>query len=117
MTDIIRHRKHKIMHGAVEHNGVIYFGGHAASDITKGMAEQTRDVCAKLDTFLTELGTDKTRILAARIYLSDMSRKDEMNEAWLEWIPADALPSRATIGVASLGDPNRLIEVIITAAR
>jgi hypothetical protein len=25
--------------------------------------------------------------------------------------------SRATIGVASLGDPNRLIEVIITAAR
>jgi enamine deaminase RidA (YjgF/YER057c/UK114 family) len=46
-----------------------------------------------------------------------MSQKEEMNKAWLEWIPEDDLPSRATIGVASLGDPNRLIEVIITAAR
>jgi enamine deaminase RidA (YjgF/YER057c/UK114 family) len=81
------------------------------------MADQTREVCAKLDKFLAELGSDKSKILAARIYLSDMSQKDEMNKAWLEWIPEDDLPSRATIGVASLGDPNRLIEVIITAAR
>jgi enamine deaminase RidA (YjgF/YER057c/UK114 family) len=101
----------------VEHNGVLYFGGHAANDLSQGMADQTREVCAKLDKFLAELGSDKTKILAARIYLSDMSQKDEMNKAWLEWIPEDDLPSRATIGVASLGDPNRLIEVIITAAR
>jgi enamine deaminase RidA (YjgF/YER057c/UK114 family) len=117
MTEIIRHRKHKIMHGAVEYNGVLYFGGHAANDLSQGMADQTREVCAKLDKFLAELGSDKTKILAARIYLSDMSQKEEMNKAWLEWIPEDDLPSRATIGVASLGDPNRLIEVIITAAR
>src|SRR5689334_4582515 len=71
MTEIIRHRKHKIMHGAVEHNGVLYFGGHAANDLSKGMADQTREICAKLDAFLAELGSDKTRILAARIYLSD----------------------------------------------
>jgi enamine deaminase RidA (YjgF/YER057c/UK114 family) len=68
-------------------------------------------------TSLADVGSDKTKILAARIYLSDMSQKEEMNRAWLEWIPEDDLPSRATIGVASLGDPNRLIEVIITAAR
>jgi enamine deaminase RidA (YjgF/YER057c/UK114 family) len=117
MTDIIRHRKHKIMHGAVEHNGVLYFGGHAANDLSQGMANQTREVCSKLEAFLHELGSDKTKIIAARIYLSDISQKDEMNKAWLEWIPEDHLPSRATIGIASLGDPNRLIEVIITAAR
>jgi enamine deaminase RidA (YjgF/YER057c/UK114 family) len=105
------------MHGAVEHNGVLYFGGHAANDLSQGMADQTREICAKLDTFLAELGSDKSKILAARIYLSDMSQKEEMNKAWLDWIPEDDLPSRATIGVASLGDPNRLIEVIITAAR
>jgi enamine deaminase RidA (YjgF/YER057c/UK114 family) len=96
---------------------VLYFGGHAANDLSQGMADQTREVCAKLDKFLAELGSDKSKILAARIYLSDMSQKEEMNKAWLEWIPEDDLPSRATIGVASLGDPNRLIEVIITAAR
>ncbi len=96
---------------------MLYFGGHAANDLSQGMADQTREVCAKLDKFLAELGSDKSKILAARIYLSDMSQKEEMNKAWLEWIPEDDLPSRATIGVASLGDPNRLIEVIITAAR
>lgn len=114
---ITRHRKHRIMHGAVEHNGVLYLGGHAASDISLGMKEQTQQVCAKLDDLLAELGSDKTRILSARIYLSDMSRKEEMNEAWLEWIDGDDLPSRATIGVADLGDPKRLIEVVLIAAK
>jgi enamine deaminase RidA (YjgF/YER057c/UK114 family) len=87
MTEIIRHRKHKIMHGAVEHNGVLYFGGHAANDLSQGMADQTREVCAKLDTFLAELGSDKTKILAARIYLSDMSQKEEMNKAGSNGFP------------------------------
>jgi hypothetical protein len=27
-------------------------------------------------------GTDKSRLLSATIYLSDMSKKDEMNEVW-----------------------------------
>lgn len=114
---IKRHRKHRIMHGAVEHNGVLYLGGHAANDISVGMKEQTRQVCAKLDAFLAELGSDKSRILSARIYLSDMSGKEEMNEAWLDWIDGDDLPSRATIGGVDLGDPKRLIEVVLVAAK
>jgi enamine deaminase RidA (YjgF/YER057c/UK114 family) len=114
---IKRHRKHRIMHGAVEHNGVLYVGGHAADDISLGMKEQTEQICAKLDRLLAELGSDKTRLLSARIYLSDMTRKDEMNEAWLEWIDGDDLPSRATIGGVDLGDPRRLVEVIVIAAK
>ncbi|MGK9052795.1 RidA family protein [Neorhizobium sp. CSC1952] len=114
---IKRHRKHRIMHGAVEHNGVLYLGGHAAGDISVGMKEQTQQTCAKLDEVLAECGSDKKHILSARIYLSDMSRKEEMNEAWLEWIDGDDLPSRATIGVADLGDPKRLIEIVLIAAK
>ncbi|WEX07483.1 RidA family protein [Chelativorans sp. AA-79] len=113
---IKRHRKHRIMHGVVEHNGVLYLGGHAANDISVGMKEQTRQVCRKLEDVLAECGSDKTRILSARIYITDMSCKEEMNEAWLEWLDGDDLPSRATIGVADLGDPKRLIEVVLIAA-
>lgn len=114
---IKRHRKHRILHSAVEHDGVLYLSGHAADDISLGMKEQTRQVCAKLDNLLAELGSDKTCLLSARIYLSDMARKEEMNEAWLEWIGADDLPSRATIGGVDLGDPRRLIEVVLIAAK
>lgn len=113
---IKRHRKHRIMHGAVEHNGVLYCGGHGASDVNLDMAGQTRQICEKLDGLLAECGTDKTKILQTRIYLTDMSKKEEMNKVWVEWIGEDHLPARATIGVADLGDPRRLIEVVITAA-
>jgi enamine deaminase RidA (YjgF/YER057c/UK114 family) len=114
---ITRHRKARTLYGAVEHNGVIYFAGHAADDINAGMKEQTRQTCAKLETFLNELGSSKSNILQARIYLSDMSRKEEMNEAWLEWLDGADLPSRATIGGCDLGDPKRLIEIVLTAAK
>jgi enamine deaminase RidA (YjgF/YER057c/UK114 family) len=49
---ITRHRKARTLYGAVEHNGVLYFAGHAADDITQGMKEQTRQTCTKLETFL-----------------------------------------------------------------
>jgi enamine deaminase RidA (YjgF/YER057c/UK114 family) len=114
---ITRHRKHKIMHGVVEHNGVLYLGGHAAGDIDTDMKEQTRQTCEKLDAVLRECGSDKSHILSARIYITDMSKKPDMNEAWLEWIPEDDLPSRACIGVADLGDPRRLIEIVLVAAK
>lgn len=113
---IERHRKHAIMHGAVAHNGVLYAGGHAATDIDLDMAGQTRQICEKLDGLLAECGSDKSRLLHARIYLSDMGGKAAMNEVWVDWIGADDLPSRATIGGADLGDPRRLIEVVVTAA-
>ncbi|MBZ7925932.1 RidA family protein [Ensifer adhaerens] len=114
---VTRYRKNRIMHAAVEHNGLIFVGGHAASDISVGMKEQTQQVCEKLDGVLAECGSDKTQLVSARIYISDMSKKEEMNEAWLEWLDGDDLPSRATIGVADLGDPKRLIEVVVVAAK
>jgi enamine deaminase RidA (YjgF/YER057c/UK114 family) len=114
---IKRHRKHRIMHGVVEHNGVLYVGGHAANDLSVGMKEQTRQICDKLDLVLAECGSDKSQLLSARIYITDMARKPEMDEAWLEWIEGDDLPSRATIGVADLGTPERLIEVVVVAAK
>ncbi len=113
---VTRHRKARIMHGAVEHNGLLFIGGHAAHDLDQDMAGQTREICDKFDALLAECGSDKSQILQARIYITDMSKKEDMNKAWLDWIADKDLPARATIGVADLGDPRRLIEITAIAA-
>src|SRR5690606_41449400 len=108
---IKRYRKHRIMHGAVEHNGVLYVGGHAANDLDLDMAGQTRQICEKPDKLLAEAGSDKTRILHARIYLSDMAAQAEMDQVWAEWSGEEQLPSRAAIGGADHGPPRPLVDV------
>ena len=73
------------------------------------------DVLAKIDANLADAGTDKSRILAATVYLADIDLKDEMNAAWMEWVDKDNLPTRTAVGVALT--PGTLVEITITAAR
>ncbi|MDS1134845.1 RidA family protein [Nitratireductor indicus] len=113
---IKRHIQTRINHRVVEHNGVLYFGGLVADDKSVNMKGQTEQICAKIDALLAEVGSSKDKVLTAMIYISDFSQKDGMNEAWLEWMPAEHLPTRATIGVAELGK-DTLIEVVVSAAR
>ncbi|MFD2237150.1 RidA family protein [Aureimonas populi] len=105
-----------IMHRIVEHNGIVFLGGLIADDLSQSMGGQTAQICQKLDKLLAEAGTDKSKLLSAMLYVTDMSQKGEMNEAWTSWIEAPDLPTRATIGVADLGK-NVLIEIVVTAAR
>lgn len=101
---ITRHIPTKINHRVVEHNGVLHFGGLVADDKSQDMKGQTAQV-----------GSSKDKLLTAIIYISDFGQKDGMNEAWLEWLPAEHLPTRATIGVAELGQ-DTLIEIVVSAA-
>jgi enamine deaminase RidA (YjgF/YER057c/UK114 family) len=112
---ITRHHVGKSLSSAVEHDGILYLSGHGAKDVSQGMEGQTREVCQRIEALLTELGSDKTLILRARCYVTDMSLKSEMNKAYTEWLGQD-LPSRATIGVAAL-DPGMLVEIEVTALR
>ncbi|WP_431856070.1 RidA family protein [Azospirillum sp.] len=111
-----RIEKTKIMHRAVEHNGIVFLGGIIADDVSVGMGGQTQQICKKLDAVLAMAGTDKTKLLSAQLYITDMAQKEDMNAAWLEWLDGNDLPARATIGVADLGSPSILIEVVVTAA-
>jgi enamine deaminase RidA (YjgF/YER057c/UK114 family) len=111
-----RHQQTPIMHRVVEHNGVLYFGGVVADDFSLPMKGQTEQICAKLDKLLAELGSSREKLLSATLFITDMSQKSGMNEAWTAWIPAAALPARATLGVADLGQ-GVLIEVVITACQ
>jgi len=112
---LTRNQQTPIMHRSVVHNGVAYFGGVVGADLTAGMEMQTRSITERLDALLEVAGTDKTKLLTAMLYITDMSLKGEMNKAWTDWIGAADLPTRATIGVADLGE-GCLIEVVISAA-
>ena len=100
---------------AVVHNGYVYT---VATDNTgsETIAEQTRRTLAVIEANLIEAGSDKTRILQATIYLTDMSAKAAMDEAWCDWIGPDEgnWPQCACVGAALAEDHQ--IEVVVTAA-
>ncbi|MBT5664581.1 MAG: RidA family protein [Rhodospirillaceae bacterium] len=113
---INRHDLNETMSKVVEHNGVVYVAGNTADDNSVGMKEQTEQVLAKIDGFLAKAGTDKSKLLAATIYVSDMSQKPAMNEAWSAWVDRDNPPTRACVAV-ELGTPETLVEIVVNAAK
>ncbi|ESW95663.1 endoribonuclease L-PSP [Mesorhizobium sp. LSJC268A00] len=102
------------LHRVVKHNGIAYIGGIVADDDSQDMGGQTREVLAKLDTYLKEAKSDRSKLLSATIFITDMNVKPDMDAVWKEWFAPDELPARATIGVADLGE-RTLIELIATA--
>jgi enamine deaminase RidA (YjgF/YER057c/UK114 family) len=112
-----RIKKGKTLHAITIHNGTVYLAGIAADDLSLDMGGQTSQIGEKIDGLLAQAGSDKTKLIRAQIFITDMSKKPDMDRAWLNWLAEDDLPCRATIGVADLGDPQRLIEVVVTAAQ
>jgi len=108
--------KNKTMSRAVVNNGVVYVCGLTADDRSASMKDQTAAVLAKIDGYLKEAGTDKSKLLTAMVYVSDMSKKEEMNDAWHEWIDPANPPTRATVGTV-LGTPDTLVEIVVSAAK
>nr|WP_201835823.1 RidA family protein [Microvirga zambiensis] len=103
------------MHRVVVHNGLVFVGGTVADDMSAGLEGQTEQILAKFDEYLMTAGTDKTRLLSATIFLTDLNRKVEMDAAWKRWLSPENFPARATVGVADLGE-DTLVEIMITAA-
>jgi enamine deaminase RidA (YjgF/YER057c/UK114 family) len=83
-------------------------------DKTPSLYEQTGRALAAIDKSLADAGTDKSRILTATVYITDMGQKEEMNRAWDEWVARDNPPMRACIGVTLEG--RDLVEILVTAA-
>ena len=113
--DIVRRQILPHMSRSVEHKGVVYVSGTGATDLSGGIKEQTRDILGKIETYLAEAGTDKSRLLSVTFYLKDYGDKEAMTEAWNEWIDPDQQPTRMCIG-GELA-PGMLVEIVVTAAK
>jgi 2-iminobutanoate/2-iminopropanoate deaminase len=103
-----------IMHRIVKANGFVFVGGTIADDTTLPMGGQTEQILAKIDGYLAEAGTDRTKLVSASIFVTDLSKKKEMDAAWTAWLAPENLPARATVGVADLGG-GALVEIVVTA--
>jgi enamine deaminase RidA (YjgF/YER057c/UK114 family) len=103
------------MSQAVVYGGVVHLAGIVADDLVPSVADQTRQILAKIDRLLAMAGSDKTRILKANIWLSDIRRFDEMNAVWDGWVAPGHPPARATVE-ARLAGPGYLVEIMVEAA-
>jgi enamine deaminase RidA (YjgF/YER057c/UK114 family) len=103
------------MSQAVIHNKTVYLAGQVASGAS--VAIQTREILACIDALLAEAGTDKSRLLTATIWLTDMATFAEMNGVWQAWVVPGETPARATVVSPHLASAEYRIEIAVTAAQ
>jgi enamine deaminase RidA (YjgF/YER057c/UK114 family) len=115
MSSIRRLQVGKRLSEIAVHNGVAYLAGQVPTDASLDIEGQTAQVLAAIDDLLASVGSDKTQILMAQIFLANMSEFDGMNRAWDAWVPAGEAPPRATVE-ARLANPNLKVEIVIKAA-
>jgi enamine deaminase RidA (YjgF/YER057c/UK114 family) len=112
---IQRHDIGKRLSGIVVHNGTAYLAGEVPDDTAKDITGQTEQVLAKIDRLLAQVGSDKTKILSAQIFIADMGEFAGMNAAWDKWVAQGHTPARATIE-AKLANPAYKVEIMCIAA-
>jgi enamine deaminase RidA (YjgF/YER057c/UK114 family) len=116
MSSIVRIATGKRLSRAVIYNGMIFFAGVTADDLHQEIRGQTKQTLAKIEKFLADAGSDKSRILSAQIWIKDIAKDFAgMNEIWDAWTAPDTAPARAT-AQCEMAEPDILVEIIVTAA-
>ncbi|MBX3537700.1 MAG: RidA family protein [Chelatococcus sp.] len=102
---------------AVTHNGVGYFAvtPQAPYDGTLPAADQARQLFAKADGRLAEIGSGKDKLLFVAIIVADMNDKDAVNAVWDAWVSDVTPPARACFE-ARLASPDLKVEMIMLCA-
>ncbi|QPC43142.1 RidA family protein [Kaustia mangrovi] len=105
------------MSQAVIHGDTVYTAGQVALG-AKGqpVADQTRDILERIDALLAKAGTDKSKLVSATIWISDMTTFDEMNAVWDAWVSPGNTPGRACVE-ARLASPEFTVEIAVIAAK
>jgi enamine deaminase RidA (YjgF/YER057c/UK114 family) len=100
---------------AVIHGNTVYLAGEVPDDGTLDITGQTEQVLAKIDKLLKQVGSDKSKLLSAQIFLPDMKDFGGMNAVWEKWVVAGQTPARATVE-AKLANPAYKVEIMCIAA-
>ena len=104
------------MSQVVIHGNTVYTAGQVALDAPgEPVTDQTRDILKRIDSLLAQAGSDKSRLLSATIWISDMSTFGEMNAVWDAWVAPGAAPARACVE-AKLATPQFTVEIAVIAA-
>lgn len=112
---IKRYDSGKRMSQAVVHGGFGFLAGQVADDPSQDVKGQTTQILAKIDRLLEQIGSDKTKILSASIWLADYTTFNDMNQIWDGWVPEGAAPARACVE-SKLAFPQYTVEIAVIAA-
>jgi enamine deaminase RidA (YjgF/YER057c/UK114 family) len=101
----------------VVHRDIAYLSGITADPTKLGdIKEQTRQVVARIDALLAKVGSHKSRLLTAQVWLTDMGLFAAHNDAWNEWVDPHNRPVRACLLSPQLWRSGMLVEIMATAA-
>src|SRR5258708_25703240 len=92
------------MSSAVVHGDTVYLAGLTADDTKLDVKGQTKQILDKVDKFLAEAGTDKSKVLSANIWRTDIGTWLQINRVWCAWLSPGNAPARATVE-AKLANP------------
>lgn len=70
--------------------------------LESGVEAQTERCLKNLEAILREAGTSAHRVIRCTLYITDISRFKEVNEAYSRFFDSVRPPARVTIGAASL---------------
>ena len=105
------------MSQVVVHGNAVYLAGVVAQKTAgERVAKQTEEILSIIDGHLAKAGTDKSKLLSANIYITDMKTFGEMNAVWDGWVSPGNTPARATVE-AKLAAPQFTVEIMVVAAK
>ena len=105
------------MSQVVVHGDTVYLAGVVANKAAgESVTKQTQEVLSIIDGHLAKAGSDKSKLLTATIYITDMKNFAEMNAVWDGWVSAGNTPARATVE-AKLAAPHYGVEIMVIAAK
>ena len=113
---VTRHEPGPILSLAVEHGQTVYLAGIVAKDLKQDVKGQTQEVLTEIDRLLAKCGSNKSKVLTATIWVTDIRNRAPMNEVWTAWADPKNLPARACVE-AKLADPRALVEIMVIAAK
>ena len=102
------------MSQSVIHNQTIYLSGQVGNS-EEDIKAQTLTCLGKVEKLLQEVGSDKSKLLSATVWLKSMSDFAAMNEVWDKWFEGVQPPARAC-GESALARPELLVEITVIAA-
>jgi enamine deaminase RidA (YjgF/YER057c/UK114 family) len=102
----------------VKYNGLVWtvgIPGKGKGGPDVDIVEQTKLTLSNIDERLAQAGTDKTRILEATVFLTNMEDFKGMDSEWQAWLPEGIGASRATVCAAALANGDK-VEIKVTVA-
>ena len=104
------------MSRAVVRGDTVYLAGLTAGDTSQDIKGQTKQILDKINSYLSQAGTNKSNLLAANLWIKDMALFADMNSVWNAWVDPENPPARACVK-AEMARPEVLVEIMVTAAK